>query len=232
MSVSTPYYSDESVTLYLGDCREVTEWTAADVLVCDPPYGVNYSTGGARRNAAGVRTTARAAQLIAGDHSVDVRDAALTLWGDRPALVFGSWRLPRPAGTVDRLIWWKRNTNPGLGGGSPWSPADEEVYVLGRGFTGPREVNVLVTDEARAGTGGLAARIGHPTPKPVGLMERLIAKCPPGVVADPFAGSGATLLAARAQGRRAIGAEIHEPYAELIARQLEQGDLFAHEVTA
>jgi DNA modification methylase len=221
------YYEADGIRLYHGDCREIDAWLTADVLLTDPPYGVAYATGGRRRNAAGVITAAREAVPVAGDESPALRDEALQLWGDRPALVFGSWRIPRPLGTQQRLVWFKRNTNPGLGTGTPWSPADEEIYVLGDGFTGRRSVNVYITDESRASAGGLAARIGHPTPKPVGLIEQLLTKCPPGIIADPFAGSGSTLLAARAQGRRAVGVEIEERYCEIIARRLAQGDLFA-----
>lgn len=67
----------------------------------------------------------------------------------------------------------------------------------------------------------------HPTEKPVNLLRPLIEyACPPGgLVLDPFAGSGAVLDAARQTGRRAIGIEAHEPYAEKAARRLSQGVL-------
>jgi site-specific DNA-methyltransferase (adenine-specific) len=59
-------------------------------------------------------------------------------------------------------------------------------------------------------------------------MHALVGMCPPGaVIADPFTGSGATLLAARTTGRRSIGVECDERHAERTATRLAQGDLFA-----
>jgi DNA modification methylase len=185
-----PYYEDDAVTLYHGDCREIDTWLQADVLVTDPPYGVAYESGWS--SLADSRTKNKPAAVTT------IRN------GDRPALVFGSWRVERPRNARQRLIWHKRNTNPGMGS-SPWYASDEEIYVLGSGFSGPKAQSVIPTDEYRASHHGQAAIIGHPTPKPLRLMDHLIERCPPGVIADPFAGSGATLLAARTQGRDLFG---------------------------
>ena len=137
--------------------------------------------------------------------------------GGKPALVFGRWSEPRPAAVRARLIWDKGEW-PEMGDLKfPWGPSDEEVYVLGDGWQGKREGAVV-----RANRLGGSASADHPTPKPIALMERLIAKCPPGIIADPFAGSGSTLVAARNLGRKAIGVELEERYCEIIAKRLAQ----------
>ena len=217
-----PYYQDDQVTLYHGDCLEITEWLDADVLVTDPPYGMKWTPRGTYDPASGV-THKPSLDKVRNDESTDVRDSALNAWGSKPAIVFGTWRQERPKDVQHRLIWHKRGQPPG-----PATAAfllqDEEIYVLGSGFkpSTPPLRSVIATDEMRQGAAGQAAKIGHPTPKPVSLMELLIMRCPDGVIADPFSGSGATLLAARNQNRKAIGVELEERYCELIAKRLDQ----------
>lgn len=211
--MSAPYYQDDAVTLWHGDCLEIDAWLAADVLVTDPPYGVAYESNRNRD-----RRNVKVGRPVAGDSTTGARDAALTAWGaDRPALVFGKWTQPRPAATRARLVWDKRVQ--GTGDLSiPWGPSDEEVYVLGAGFTGKRGGSVLSVQMLMSND---ADRPDHPTPKPVPLMELLITKTV-GTVADPFAGSGSTLVAARNLGRKAVGVELEERYCEVIAKRLAQ----------
>lgn len=211
------YYQDDHVTLYHGDClTEHREWLDADVLVTDPPYGMAYESSRNRD-----KRNAKKGRPVVADESTAARDTALSSWGGRAALVFGKWTQPRPAATRARLIWDKQVQ--GTGDLSiPWGPADEEVYVIGKGFAGHRGTNIIRSQMLNSSD---KSRPDHPTPKPISLMERLIEKCPAGTVADPFAGSGSTLVAARNLGRKAIGVELEEKYCEIIAKHLDQGVL-------
>jgi hypothetical protein len=199
----TPYYADDAVTLYHGDCREVTEWLSADVLVTDPPYGIGYASGWANE----FRDV-----KIANDETPVARDAALALWGDKPALVFGTWKVEAPPATKILLTWDKGTV--GMGDLKlPWFPCTEEIYVLGNGWRGSRTSAVLRH---------VWRNTHHPTEKPTSLLTNLLGKCPDGTVTDPFAGSGSTLVAAKQLGRRAIGVELEERYCEIAAKRLAQ----------
>ena len=214
--MSAPYYADDRVTLYHGDCREITEWLEADVLVTDPPYGYSHRSGGGPRGNASWKGTE-----IANDGDTGVRDWMLDSWGARPALVFGSWKRPRPEG-VRAVLIWDKGGHAGMGDLSiPWKPNFEEVYVLGSGFKGARDSGVLSGYHVPANEA--AGRV-HPHEKPLSLMCHLIAKTT-GAIADPCAGSGTGLVAAKQLGRTAIGVELEERYCEVIARRLSQGIL-------
>ena len=64
--------------------------------------------------------------------------------------------------------------------------------------------------------------IDHPAPFPIGLPARAIETTSPTVVLDPFAGSGTTLVAAKAAGVRAIGIEKTERYCDVAVKRLAQ----------
>jgi site-specific DNA-methyltransferase (adenine-specific) len=204
----TPYYQDDHVAIYHGDCREVSDWLSGDVLVTDPPYGMKY----------GSRFGSSPTVAMEGDHSAELRDWALSVWGDKPAIMFGTWRISRPL-CKELLIWNK--TGVGFLGdlSMPWGPCHEEIYVLGSGFSGRRSSNVLSFDGLSSQS---SERPDHPTPKPLPLMRELIGKCPAGTIADPFMGSGSTLRAAKDLGRKAIGIEVDERYCEIAARRMAQ----------
>ncbi len=204
MTLPTPYYEDDAVTIYHGDCREILPTLVADVCVTDPPYGIAFKSGwtGAK---------------IEGDDDTRVRDEVLTLWGDAPAAVFGAAGEARLPGSKHTLVWWR----PGSGMGDlsmPWQPDYELVHVFGDGwrddFRGPSVLR-YPWDVFR----GAAL---HPHQKPLGLMRALLRACPPGTVIDPFMGSGSTLRAAKDLSCRAIGIELDERYCEIAARRMGQ----------
>lgn len=204
-----PYYQDEAVTIYHGDCREIMPSVSADVIVTDPPYGCSATTG-----RGGVYDSFE----ITGDGDTSMRDWAIRLAASVPMVMFGSPRVARPE--CKAVLIWAKGEHTGMGDLSfPWKPDYEEIYIFGEGFSGPRTSSVL---EFYADT---SSRRAHPTEKPEGLMRALIAKCPAGTVLDPFMGSGTTLEASKRLGRLSIGIEIEERYCEIAAKRCAQGVL-------
>lgn len=220
-----PYYSDDLVTLFLGDCREVTAWLKADVLVTDPPYGIAWTKGDGTRD--GRTKRSRSHDGIVGDEDTSVRDSALAVWGNRPAVVFGSLYAPQPEG-VRHVGVWEKPLDAGIWGHPIGMRRDlEALWFVGDWPKRKNERGSVFRSGIRnvGNPTSPAGRYGHPHAKPVDLIEQLLALCAPGVIADPFAGSGSTLVAARNLGRKAIGVEIDEAYAEKAARRLSQGVL-------
>jgi hypothetical protein len=215
----TPYYQDEYVTIYHGDCREIDAWLTADVLVMDPPYGIGWTRPPMKAHANGGANAGHAG--IANDHDTSVRDQALRLWGaDRPSVVFGSFYAPHPAGMRQTLVWRKPPDSGLVGSVTGFRRDAEPVFLCGK--IPKRSVSwssVLVSVEGSISHVG--ARAGHPHAKPDDIMRQLVGLWP-GIVADPFMGSGSTLRAAKDLGRQAIGIELEERYCEIAAKRMSQ----------
>lgn len=214
------YYQDDFVTLYHSDCLENQNWKFADVLVTDPPYGrawkqgdTNTARGWANSTHGGIRN----------DSSTAARDAVLNIWGAaKPALAFGDLMLEPPANTKHVLIFDKGNDAGFTGAVGGYRRNVEAIYLIGRGWGSGLGGRSAVIQTGKSAGGNLARTTGHPHTKPGDVMEMVIAAAPTGTIADPFAGSGSTLVAAKNLGRKAIGVELEEHYCEIIAKRLSQ----------
>lgn len=237
----TPYYQDEYVTIYHGDARDVIAElgpadlgpAGVDLLLTDPPYGMGYVSGH-RANAAnigadGVRQGMRITRQV-------IAETVPHLATDAHLLVFCHWQswpdfydaLAPYASIKNALIWWKGRG--GMGDVAVEYAPDYEVILYA--VRGRREIFAPGAQGARKRVGAVLAGYppvggnrSHPTEKPVRLMRDLVERHTPagGVVLDPFMGTGATIVAARSIGRRAIGIEIEERYCEIAAERLSQG---------
>lgn len=234
--ICAPYYADDSVTLHLGDCREVVpalEMTA-DLILADPPYGETalgwdaWPTGWLKA----------------------VYPAARSLWCFGSMRMFGfSWDEFYGTGWVlSQDIVWEKHNGSGFAADrfkrvhehavhwyrGLWSEIYHEVPTTpdavarqARSKGRPAHMGERTANTFQSEDGGprlmrsvipmrsMHGRAIHPTEKPVGILDPLIRyACPPGgTVLDPFAGSGSTAEAARLTGRKAI------------ARRMSQGVL-------
>lgn len=243
----TPYYADDAATLYVGDCRDVLP-QAADCCITDPPYGVKRSRqpgdgrwprlemlGYLAPNYSGKGTHTRGFHEHDPHAYAELLDVAwegvkaslkpggllLSFVGNRTAHELITAAEMAGFQPLDLLVFLRTNARTARAA-STLRP-DHETAALLR-LPGPKaRIN---PDRRRGNVFDLPpspkADVEHLTPKSLGWMSATVELLtePDGIVLDPFAGSGSTLIAAKQLGRRAIGIEIDREHARIAAQRL------------
>lgn len=241
-----PYYQDDAVTIYHGDCEDVLPTIApVGLIVTSPPYNMGLVPGGNGRGMYRPGTSNKAGRFREGygEHAdalpqdeydawqrriiaacwAALADDGAIFYNCRPRVEHGVLRLPLGLDfgvPVRQIITWDRGTG---------------IDVTLRQFCTRGEYIVLLSkpdfrlvDHSASGMGdvwrlGMEHNdLGHPAPFPVSLPLKALQATGATTVLDPFMGSGTTLRAAKDLGRRAIGIELEERYCEIAATRMGQ----------
>ncbi|GAB3304115.1 site-specific DNA-methyltransferase [Epidermidibacterium keratini] len=254
--MTEPYYRDEQVTLYHGDCLQVMRSLpdeSVDIVVTSPPYNMGLVPGGNGRgmyrpgaNNKGGRFREGYGQhadaMDQAEYDAWQREALAEMWriarlavfyNHRPRVEHG--RLRDPLGNdfgipLRQRIIWNRGTGIDVNLRA-FCTRGEYVYF----FAKPE---MRLVSHAVSGMGdvwdlGIEYAVkDHPAPFPVSLPTRCITATGATSVLDPFCGSGSTLRAAKDLGAVGVGVELEERYCEVIAKRLSQGVLDFGEASA
>lgn len=201
-----PYYEQDGIVIYHGDCREILpELDPVDLVLTDPPYGIaSVWTGG--ESAGHGWAKAGKQKQIRNEWDERAPDADTLLQcvnAGKHAVVWGGnyFDLPPSRGW---LVWNKPERN--------FTLAEAELAWTNK------DMVIRVKDLPRS-----EPDREHPTQKPLKLMSWCLSFFPNAqTVLDPFMGSGTTLRAAKDMGKRAIGIEVEEQYIDMAIRRLQQ----------
>jgi site-specific DNA-methyltransferase (adenine-specific) len=209
-----PYYQDEFMSLYLGDCREIIPQlnTKVDAVITDPPYGMSYHSGHYKYE--------NPFKPIEGDdkYPIDLLPIFRQI-ASKAVLLFARWETLKEIDEPDSVIVWVKNN---------WTAGDLnheyarqwEAILFYKGpnhqFYNGRPSDVIYCDRVPPTT--------HPTEKPEELLNKIILQNTDvgDVIFDPYLGSGTTAFCAKKLQRKAICIEIDERYCELAARRCSQ----------
>jgi len=220
-----PYYADEAVTLYRGDALEVLPGLipsrSVHTAVLDPPFSMptqQYAGRSKRTQRSWADTSVLSAwwNLVMEAVTPLMRpDGHLLVFCDDAAYavfypgVYARW--PNLA-----VLTWDKIV---VGMGTAWR-SSSELIIAARGpkapWMGGAKGSILAHKPVHH-----SERV-HQVDKPESLLRELLADTTPsgGLVLDPFAGGGSTLVAARSLGLKSIGVELDELNCEVIAKRL------------
>ncbi len=184
--------------LILGNCLEVMPTLGRfDAVVTDPPYGLAQKLQGGTWGK----------KFAGSDYYWDaVAPDASFLTAGIPAIVWGGNYIGLPPSRC-WLVWHKRDAVRTM--------ADCELAWT------TLDANARVFDWTIAATN--AERVGHPTQKPVALMEWCLGFLPDAkTILDPFMGSGTTLVACQRMGRHGTGIELDPDYFAIACKRVDE----------
>jgi DNA modification methylase len=239
----TPYYSHGGITIYPGRCEDILPaLEAVDVVITDPPYSEHVHSknrrGASLPDAGEYKACISRARELGFDaitpELMRTCAAEFSRLVRRWVLVFSNvelcsdWREELAGAGLDYVrtgAWVKENSTPQFTGDRPGTgfEAITICHPTGRKRWNGGGLPAIWSEPIVINRGGLTPRL-HTTQKPEPLMRQLVALFsePGELVLDAFMGSGTTLAAAKALGRRAIGIELDERYCEIAARRLSQ----------
>lgn len=218
--------------LLVGDCTDpanvarLMQGERAAMVWADPPFGIEYTGHGES-----VDGRANKFAPIAGDDAPCGDWLPFWIPNDNGAMylkttwaVLHEWEqfIASLLRLKSRIVWDKCSHVAGDVMGGYATQSEVILYAV----LGKHKINQFDTDVwriARATTGAPELRSGHPYESPVGLPSRAIENSSQrgNVIADPFLGSGTTLIAAHRTGRRCYGMELAPKYADVILRRAE-----------
>lgn len=197
-------------TLYLGDCMELLPMLPdVDAIITDPPYGIGFAAQPTKwQRQKGKEAESWDDNAVSGLEHILARGRIQIVWGGN------YYELPPSRGW---LSWFKPDAPPSMAHFElAWTNMDRNARQISHSISATN-----------------AERVGHPTQKPLRVMQWTLEQAGDHVqsVLDPYMGSGTTGVACATLGKRFIGVEINPVYFDMACERISaayaQGRLFA-----
>jgi site-specific DNA-methyltransferase (adenine-specific) len=251
-----PYFEENGITVYQGDCLKVMQELPADSVDCvitSPPYNADKKYEDSQGDNMPIAEYFAFIQAVSSNLYRVCRPGAFALWnvcmwcGSRPKYFMVPDFLTHIGKSgwifVDWITWIKGSisapeSNTTGWGNYPTTPsirnAMEPILVFRKEGGKPRPISDISWKEWAKFTIGVwdmkpeYDQKLHPARFPMELPARAakLYSAPGETILDPFAGSGTTLEAAKALGRKGIGIELSKDYCEGMRTRLSQAVLF------